>query len=181
MIRSVSRARGRAGASFGDVLLVVASLALLAAIVYPQWRRRDLERRTEHTIAAVEGLRRAAEARLAAQGAWPPNADTALASAATGGQDGADGPGLARLEWRRLERAEGPAPIVDTSDATPEDEDVPNEAPPPPPPVFLHRGAISLHTADEAILGALLRRYPGSFVHDTVWTLLLDEVVAPAG
>jgi hypothetical protein len=167
----VTQGRGRSGATFGNVLLALAALVLFAALMVPQWRATAAEERIEAVVSGIESVRAGAEATRDQTGVWPPSSPaTALA------------PGLSlpdsttTMEWRRLESVVVPPPPADT--VLP-GADEPGLEPPMPTPEYFQRGAISLHTADDALLAVLLERYPASFVHDTVWTLLLPRVQVP--
>lgn len=173
-------AGGRAGGTFGNVLLVMATLSLLAAVMYPAARERAFDERVETIVSDVELVRGTVDDLREETGSWPPS------SAIAGLVPGLLSPGEAigssfgrGLEWRRLESVEVPRPPEGMAGSVPEDADELGREAPTPEPTFFHRGAISLHTSDEEIIGALLDRYPGSFVHDGVWTLLLPRVAVP--
>ena len=173
--------RGRTGATFGDVAIVLASFALLGALIYPRFREGAFETRVATVAGHVERIRSAADQARATTGSWPGTAPVAeVAPPVTGtGSATDDDASDVLFEWRRLESVEVPPPPVGLEDSIPEQLDEVAQERPAPPPVFFHRGAISVHSGDEALLGALMRRYPDSFVHDTVWTLLLPRVRAP--
>lgn len=177
------RVTGRAGATFGDVAIVFASFALLGALIYPRFREGAFEARVAAVAAHVERIRSAADQARVATGSWPgtgPVAEVAPPVTGTGAGSATDDHASdVLLEWRRLESVEVPPPPVGLEDSIPEQLDEVAQDRPAPPPIFFHQGAISVHSGDEALLGALMRRYPDSFVHDTVWTLLLPRVRVP--
>lgn len=164
-------ARARSGATFGDVLLTLAALVLFAALLVPQWRATAAEERIDSVVSGIESVLTGAESARDQTGAWPPSSPTTVLA-----------PGLAlpdsstTLEWRRLESVVVPPPAPDT--VLPGGDDLGLE-PPMPTPEYFQRGAISVRTADDALLAVLLERYPASFVHDTIWTLLLPRVQVP--
>jgi hypothetical protein len=174
-------AGGRSGGTFGNVLLVMATLALLAAVMYPAARARGFEERVEAIVSDIELVRSTVDDIREETGTWPPSA--AIGELVPGllppGEAVGNSSGRG-LEWRRLESVEVPPPSEGLARSVPEDADEPGQEVPVPDPTFFHRGAISLHSSDEEIMGALLDRFPGSFVHDGVWTLLLRRVTAPA-
>ncbi len=171
---------GRAGGTFGNVLLVIATLSLLAAVMYPAARERAFDERIEAIVSDIELVRGTVEDVREETGSWPPS--SAIAGLVPGllSPGEAIGSSLGRgLEWRRLESVEVPPPPEGVEDSVPEEDDELGQEAPTPEPTFFHRGALSLHTTDEEVIGALLDRYPESFVHDGVWTLLLPRVAVP--
>lgn len=172
---------GRTGGTFGTVVLVLATLALLAAVLYPAARERAFDERVETIVSDIELVRSTADDLREETGTWPRS--SAIGELVPGllppGE--ATGTSVGRgLEWRRLESVEVPRPPEGVEGSVPEETDELGLEAPTPEPTFFHRGAISLHTSDEEIIGALLDRYPGSIVHDGVWTLLLRRVTAPS-
>jgi hypothetical protein len=158
----------------GNVLLGLAALMLLAAVLAPGWRARAFEQRVEAVAAGVNGLRAEAEAILAATGSWPASAEgPALVPELPPGDS------TVTLEWRRISSTVVPEPPSGVDAELPEADDGSGPEPPVPTPDYFERGAVSVHAGDDALLASLLERYPGSFVHDTVWTLLLPRVSAP--
>lgn len=175
------RTGGRAGSTFGNVLLVIATLAVLAAVMYPAARERAFDERVDTIVSDIELVRGTADDIREETGTWPPS--SAIGELVPGllPPGGAAGRSVGRgLEWRRLESVEVPPPPEGVAGSIPEEADELGQEAPTPEPEFFHRGAISLHTSDEEIIGALLDRYPGSIVHDDVWTLLLRRVTAPS-
>lgn len=156
-------------------MLVLAALSLVLAVLYPHWKARMLQDRVDTAVDRVEQLIEAAEEARNEAGTWPPTAsDEELTPAPPASEGEVEGAGPT-LEWRRLESVEVPSPPSANTDPSGEGAD---QEPGTRSPVFFHRGAVSVHTANESVLGALSRRYPGSVVHDTVWTLLLPRVPA---
>ena len=173
----------RGGGSLGNVLLVLSTLAVLAAVVHPRLSDRTFAARVDAVAADVDRLRAAVAQVREETGTWPATAPVeSIAPGLAGPVNEAETPeGAHRLAWRRLEAVEVPEPSTGVADSVPEALDQAEGAPLAPAPAFYHRGAISVRTADRSILGALLERYPGSFVHDGVWTLPLPRVAAPDG
>lgn len=122
----------------------------------------------------MDRLRAQAQAVLDATGSWP---STSTASALV--SDPAPSDSTITLEWRRIASAVVPEAPSGNEAALPETDEASGPGPPAPTPEYFERGAISVHSVDEALLTRLLERYAGSFVHDTVWTLLLPKVAAP--
>ncbi len=167
----MTQTRGRAGATFGNVLLALAALVLFAALLVPQWRAAAVEERIESVVSGIESVLAGAESARDQTGAWPPSAPATMLAPGLSLPDSST-----TLEWRRLASVVVPPPPRDN--ALPGAGD-PGLGPSMPTPEYFHRGAISVSTADEALLAVLLERYPASFVHDTVWTLLLPRVQVP--
>lgn len=166
----------------GNTLLVVAVLALLAAVVWPRLADRAFAMRVDEVVADVERLRAAVTEVREGTGTWPPSgpAEALAPDLAPEDEDAATASSV-RVTWRRLDSVEIPAPPTGVADSVPEAFDDVGQELPTPEPVFYHRGAISVRSQDPALLGVLLDRYRGSFVHDQVWTLILPRVPAPAG
>jgi hypothetical protein len=155
----------------GSLLLALAVAMLVVALLAPAWRARAFDRRVASVVAAVEAVRTEAEAVLSASGRWPPS------SVGGGWVSGAASPDSSvTLEWRRLSSAV--VPIVPSAmDATaPGGDDAVAPEPPVIVPEYFERGAISVHSGNDALLARLLERYPRSLVHDTVWTLVFPRV-----
>ena len=171
---SQAHGRRRKGGAASNVLLALAVLFLVAALLAPQWRTRMFDLRAESIAAGVDGLRAEAQRIMAATGSWPAtSAGAALVS------DFTPADSTVAMEWRRIASTVVPEPPSGVGAALPETDEVFGPEPPAPAPAYFERGAISVRSADEAVLGSLLERYPGSFVHDTVWTLLLPRISAP--
>jgi hypothetical protein len=166
----VTQGRGRSGATFGDVLLALAALVLFAALLVPQWRATAYEERIEAVVSGIESVLAGAESARDQTGAWPRSSPPTVLAPGLSLPDSST-----TLEWRRLESVVVPPP----PDAVLPESDDPGLEPPMPTPEYFHRGAISVRTADDALLAVLLERYPASFVHDTVWTLLLPRLQVP--
>ncbi len=166
----------------GNTLLVVAVLALLAAVIWPRLADRAFAMRVDEVVADVERLRAAVTEVREETGTWPPSGPAeALAPGVAPEDDDATTASSAWITWRRLDSVEIPAPSTGVADSVPEALDDVGQELPTPAPVFYHRGAISVRSQDPALLGVLLHRYRGSFVHDQVWTLILPSVRAPSG
>ena len=180
----------RRGVTSGDVLLALASVALVAAIAYPRTERALLWRTVAAAQADVETVRAAAAAYRAEAGGFPAPAE---AGAVPAELDGRLPPGFSflagsyTLEWDRWET------VGLAAQAQPAEQPV-MEAPPgdfepalPPPADSVREvqvpvetlGAVTVHAQDERVLAALLERYGAShsFVRERSWTLVLP----PAG
>lgn len=172
----MSRAPGarRTGGTVGNLLLALAALMLLAAVLAPQWRARSFAQRVDAVAAGVDDLRAEAEAVLAATGSWPTPANGPPFAQELPPRDS-----TITIEWRRISSTVLPEPPSGVEADLPEADEGFAPEPPVPTPDYFERGAVSVHAGDEALLASLLERYPGSLVHDTVWTLLLPRVTAP--
>lgn len=169
------RREPRLGATFGDVVLLLAAASLAAALLRPGLESRARDRHLARVVEDVEALVANAESARAGDGVWPSSVP------APGGPGEAGEAGEAaryRLEWRRLSLARlEPTPEALTADV-PEDVDAETDtALAPPEPSVEHIGIVSVHAADAGTLVALLERYGDarSFVHDTVWNLVLPR------
>jgi hypothetical protein len=162
---------------------VLSTLAVLAAVLYPRISDGAFSARVDAVALDVDRLRAAAVNAREETGTWPPTGPVELLVPGLTEADGESAPpdGAPRFTWRRLEAVEVPEPSTELADSIPEALAEAGLEPPAPEPSFYHRGAISVRSADPSLLGALLDRYPGSFVHDGVWTLLLARVPAPQG
>ena len=173
---------GRAGAVFGNLLLLMAVLTLLASVIWPRVTERAFAARVDEVVAEIERLRATVEAVREETGTWPPTSPAEAPASGAATSDGDEGPaGSDGVIWRRLDSVEIPPPSVGVADSVPEAFDEAGQELPVPAPQFYHRGAISVRSQDPGILGTLLHRYPGSFVHDGVWTLVLPSAPAPPG
>lgn len=177
------RGLGRRGAVLADALLVLAVLSVLAASLLPTLRDRAFERRVESVAAEVERRVAAATEVLDGTGTWPPTGS--LDGELSDGPDSGDAssgtrePGVPDLRWRRLESVDLPPPSAPVPETGAEPLDELGANVPDLEPTFHHRGLLSLASDDDALLGALLDRYPGSFVHEDRWTLVLPRTEAP--
>lgn len=173
---------GREGGALGNLLLVLAVLALLAAVVWPRLADRAFAARVDGVVADIEQLRAAVTEVRETTGTWPPTGP-AEALAPTIAVEPVDGStdATAHVTWRRLESVEIPPPSTGIADSVPEALDDVGQEVPAPVPAFYHRGAISVRGQDPSVLGVLMERYRGSFVHDGVWTLVLPRVPVPPG
>lgn len=174
--------RSRAGASTGDMLIVLALVSLGASLLYPIRKQRAFDDRVEAAVADVESLRSETQRLRDAEGVWPESAPTGELPA------GSESAGLTlvrdtyALEWTRWVSVELPQP--DTSAIPPpDDEDNPPPEVPLPQPLVSTSGGITVHTAETALLAELLSRYgaTSSFVRDSTWTLVLPRAGAPPG
>lgn len=166
------------GASFVDVVLVLAVLSVVLAVLYPRWRASVLDERIDAVVGRVDQVVQAAEEARSTSGTWPPTGSEVTLPPGTAASEGGGGAEVeAVIEWRRMQSVAVPSPP--SADAEPSGEGTePGQEALPPAPAFFHRGVVSVHTTDETLLGALTGRFAGSFVHDTVWTLLLPRIPA---
>lgn len=164
------------GATFGDVLLVIAAIGLAAAMLYPGMRARAYERHLEAVVADVETVLEAVERVRADTGAWPERRPAEPVVRSESGALPREAAPTYRIEWRRLAIADVPEPLTDAEADVPEGLDD-EDAPAPPEPSLHHLGLVSVHAADDGVLEALLGRWgmDRSFVHDTTWTLVLPR------
>lgn len=171
----MSRAPGsrRVGGTVGNFLLALATLTLLVAVLAPRWRARAFEQRVVAVAAGVDSLRAEAEAVLAATGSWPASAEGPTFVRELPPRDSS-----VAMEWRRIASTVVPEPSSGVEASLPEADEGFGPEPPVPTPEYFERGAVSVHAGDDGLLARLLERYPDSFVHDTVWTLLLPRVSA---
>ena len=169
----------RAGVTSGDVLLVVAGLALLAAAAYPRAARAFLGREVAAAQADVETVSGAAAAYRAQAGGWPAPTEAGevpeeLAPHLPPGFSFRSGPYT--LEWGRWEALGSVAPRpAEPPPGSPDALEPPQADSAAPPPPVQGLGALTVHADDERILAALLERFgPGrSFVRERSWTLVL--------
>ena len=177
------RELGRVGGVVGNLLLVVAFVALLMSVIWPRVADRAFTARVEEVVGDIERLRGAVTEVREATGTWPPTGPAEALAPGLATSDGGASPEeeSTGVTWRRLDSVEIPPPSIGVADSVPEAFDEAEQELPAPVPEFYHRGAISVRSQDPALLGSLLERYEGSFVHDGVWTLVLPSVPAPAG
>jgi hypothetical protein len=151
----------RRGASTGDVLIFLATLALAAALFYPAWSAREFRGRVAAAVDDVEALRSAARSALNERGTWP--SPSALSRVGYS------------LQWTSWS-------VVDSVVVVPDVTSAPGDAPPDSAgptrmPVVREVGAVAVHSGEAALLAEMAEHYAGeiSFVLDTVWMLVLPE------
>lgn len=167
-------------ATVADVSVVLATLLLLSALLYPTWSARAFRERVATAIADVDALASGVRVSRTLQGRWPTAAAPGEAPPELSGLAEPDGP-FSRpdytLEWTTWE-------VVDSVEAPPDlgPPPAPGDAPqvtagPRMLPVTRTIGAIGVHSAEASLLAALTEHFgPGaSFVVDTVWVLVLPE------
>ncbi|HSW29892.1 MAG TPA: hypothetical protein VLH75_10460 [Longimicrobiales bacterium] len=173
---------GRGGVTSGDVLLALASLALVAALAYPRTERALLWRTVAAAQADVETIRAAAAAFRDDAGGWPAPAEAGKVPAEMAARLP---PGFSfesgsyTLEWSRWERVDPPDPADPEGVVQPPPGGFEPVLPPPADsevqvPVET-LGAVTVHASDERVLAALLERFgpSESFVRERSWTLVL--------
>ena len=171
--------RGRRGVSFVDVLLLLATVSVAAALVYPAWSGRDFRRRVQAAISGVDALGSAARGIRDDTDRWPTPASLGEVPSELGGLSVdagmLEGTGYA-IEWRAME-------VVDSVEAPPSNDILsPDDAPqagarPRMLPVVQSVGVIAVHSSEEALLAELMEHYgrSASFVMDTTWHLVLPD------
>ena len=179
----MTRGSRRAGLAVGDVLLVVAGVALALAMAYPRLERVLMGSRVDAAQADVEAVGAAAAAYRAERHEWPPAAEFGVVPPDLVGflprgfsfQSAAYG-----LKWDRWETVASFPP----QEAPELRESLPDAVLPTPPdslPLALLAigtlGSVTVQSDDERILAALLERFgpSRSFIRGTAWTLVLTE------
>lgn len=172
---------GRRGIATGDVLLVLAGLALVGALAYPWISWEMTRRRAAGVIDAVESLRGAARRYYEIKNGWPPEAEPGEIPTELAPFVPADlvmtAPSHA-LDWDEWETVTLPKPPANVELEPPGlDEPPRTDVLKAPPPVFGDLVGITVHTRDPRVLGLLLDHYgrARSFVRDSTWTLLLQR------
>ena len=177
----MSIARDRSGATSADGLIFLATLALVAALLYPAWSARQFRGRVEAAVEDVEAVTSAARATLTATGSWPTPSPTGEAPPEMAGIARDSNPfvradyRLAWTTWNVVDSVPAPVEVVPTLGDAP-----PDSAGPVMRPIVEVVGALAVHTVDAALLAALSDRYAEqtSFALDSVWVLVLPERVA---
>lgn len=172
----------RRGATLGDVLLVLAGVALAAAVAYPRVQRGGLQARVEQAEAEVRTLADAVLRFRSEHGTWPQasSADTLAAELGALLPEGFSFAGTGyQLEvhvWETLEEAppvEPPTPSP-TAGAMPE----PPAAQAPPSALVGTVAGVTVRSPETPLLAALLERLgsKASFVHRDrlTWIFALD-------
>lgn len=182
---TVSTWRDRRGVTVGDALVVLALLSLAFAVAYPRVTSAVFGQVVDAAVYDVETVRGAAIAYHQETGTWPAEAPpgTIPAELIPALPDGFS-PTWSEytLDWSLWELVElrGDEPEAEAPNFTP----VPGVRPPEPPaleeperPVVHRMAGISLATERPELLAALLARFgeENSFVHGSVWTLILRE------
>lgn len=168
------------GLATGDVLLILAVVAVALALAYPSLQRSSIRREADAAVADVDTVRAAAERYRERTGAWPsargahalpPELASSLPSAAGRGQPRYR---LGWALWEILEEPEATEPLQPPR--TPGRLAVPDTVAPTPPVVGKLAG-IMVRSGDARVLAELLLRYAAerSFVRDSTWTLILGE------
>lgn len=166
------RLRDRHGTTPGDVLIGLATLSLLAALLYPGIRGYAFRTLVDSTVAEVDAMSSGARGVLSRTGSWPADS-TIVRDAFT-------------LQWRRWEEVEkvlAPPSVA----ALPLGADAPPDSVGPLlVDVVREVGAIVVHSGSDALLAELLAQYGSavSFARDTTWTLVVERIgsaAAPGG
>lgn len=176
----------RRGFAFVDVLMTLGGLAVMASVAYPLLAHRAYQKRVERVIARVEVLRTAATEYRTSTGHWPEGAapghvsdDLAKLLPAEVTLRGRDY-SLGWTLWKVVEIP--PQPVIPTmAPGLPLPQPQSTAAPAPAdsvgtrPPVVREMGGITVNSPEDALLGALLKRYGSamSFVRDSTWTLVM--------
>ena len=171
--------RERRGVSVVDMLLILATLSVAVALVYPAWSGREFRSRVQAAISGVDALGLAARGIRDDTDRWPtpaPLGDVPPELSGVSADAGMfEGTGYA-IEWSALE-------VVDSVEAPPStDIPSPDDAPqagarPRMLPVVRSVGVIAVHSSDSALLAELTEHYgrSTSFVMDTTWHLVLPD------
>ena len=169
----------RRGATSGDVLIVLATLGVAAALLYPAWSVHGFRARVARAVTDVETVAAGARAFRDSGRRWPTPAPPGEAPPELAGLGGEEGP------FRRLDYSLGWTSweVVDSVEAPPpEDTPVAGDAPPASQgprmePVVRQVGAVTVHSQDDGLLAELLDHFAAqtSFVLDTMWLLVLPE------
>jgi hypothetical protein len=162
----------------GDLLIAAASGCVVLALATPALRARSFRAAVAEAEHAVDELRSAAERRMVAEGSWPAPSEPGTPPPELGGRflDATvelSGDGWT-LQWMRLE-------VVDSVPVRPPPAELSGgDAPPVEDGPTLQAavrtiGAVSVHAADDRLLGELLERHgrDRSFVRDSTWTLIV--------
>ncbi len=168
---------GRRGATFADVLVFLATLALAAALLYPAWNAREFRARVSTAIADVEAVSSTALRSLDADGRWPDPAPPGEAPVELMGLTGEGSP-FSRTEYRVGWTSWNVVDSVEVVQPPQAPEDTPPETVGPMrAPVPRSVGGVTVHSADLALLAELTEHFAGrtTFVLDTMWLLVLPE------
>jgi hypothetical protein len=157
---------------------MLSALALASALVYPTMRGRSFDGVVRDAISTVDAMRAAALRSRSERGSWPePTAPGEVPVELRGALPPGDalmraGYTLQWSRWNVLEEMEAPP-----SDDPPPADEAPSSAEPILVDVVRDIGAISLHSADDALLAELLGHYGSeiSFVRDSTWTLVVVD------
>ena len=176
----------RRGVAASDALVVLSLLSLAFAVVYPMIAAAVRQQEVDAAVADVETLRGSALAYFQENGTWPADAPAGTVPAELAPSlppDFALEWGTYTVDWALWETVREAVPdsaedvlgSVSPTAGTPPPEVIAEPTPQEPTTAFL--AGISLYTDDELLLAALLRRYGPelSFVHGSVWTLVLTE------
>lgn len=171
--------RGTRGASFIDILVMLAAFAIVAALAYPRWAARGFREQVQTAIEDVDAAAARARSTISALGRWPSTASAGRVPEELTGLEFAR-PTYA-LEWTTWHVIDSvPARTDDVGAAAP--GDAPNTEALPMEPVARRIGAVAVHSSDDSLLAELLRHYgaTASFVLDTtLYRLLPDRAPTP--
>lgn len=168
----------RAGATVGDMLIILGALSLAGALVRPAWVARESGALVEAAVSDVSSVVTMSRTVRERTNRWPTSAPPGQAPPELPGLGGPSGPFARsgyRLGWTDLD-------VVDSVDAPPAPTTSRDDAPTQSGaavkiPVVRRLGAVTVYSSDEALLAELLERYPegSALVVDTVWVLVLPE------
>ena len=117
----------RRGATLADVLLLLATLGLIAALLHPAWSAREFRRRSSTAISDVEVVSAGARRALAASGRWPHSAPSGSAPIELAGLTGEGGP-FSRTGYRVGWTSWNVVDSVEVIEPPPAPEDTPPES-----------------------------------------------------
>jgi hypothetical protein len=178
----VSALAGRRGATLADVLVFLASVSLAAALLYPAWSTRGFRERVATAVADVEAVSGAARRSLEQSGRWPNPAPPGMAPTELAGLSG-EGGAFSRTDYRVGWASWNVVDSVEVVQPPPAPEDTPPETMGRVmAPVSRSVGAVSVHSADPALLAELSEHFAGepTFVLDPMWLLVLAARAATA-
>lgn len=178
MPRERREGRRWSGPTVSDALLIFAALALALSLAAPYVRWTRFERRVDRVVQSVDSIRASALRYRSGNGTWP-----------VGAPEGEIPPELApelspeigfstdgiRLTWRRWSVA--PSRSDETVAPTAAADAVISAV-----PALDSLASISIRTADESLLAALLSHYgsTASFARDSTWTLIVSPTSSAA-
>lgn len=168
----------RFGFTSGDVAMAIAALVVLLALLLPTLRARSFGFEVSAATADVERLSTAARGIRNETGSWPPGQDPGRIPDEVRGAFAGD-TGWVRsgytLQWMTLETVERVEATSPTFSMPADADAVPDSVGPEMVDTVVQVGAVSVHSANDALLASLMTSYGTdvSFVRDTVWTLVI--------
>lgn len=175
----MSDSRRKAWLTPGTALLVLACVAVVLAVASPWLRREAFTEHVDQTVSVIDSVRSAAERYREREGRWPGDSPAGMTPTELSDLLPDDVSFVAptyRLDWNRWTTVTK----IDVSQSLPGSDAEPEAAPTPDSPTgpaysFGVLAGITVHSADEGLLAALLDRYgrTASFVRDSSWTVVL--------